>query len=81
MLDKKFGQKLDKHFGNFWRQGRRRYASCGHAGGLSCLDCYNDGMTFLKLKVSTDGGLDFCAESLTRMVPVQGAYKEGAMNL
>ena len=34
-LDKNVGQKMDKHFGNFWRWGRGRYASCGHAGGLS----------------------------------------------
>ena len=27
---------LDKNFGNFWRWGHGRYASCGHAGGLSC---------------------------------------------
>ena len=37
MLDKIWDKKLDKHFGNFWRWGHGRYASCGHAGGLSCL--------------------------------------------
>ena len=30
---------LDKNFGNFWRRGRGRYASCSHAGRLSCY-CY-----------------------------------------
>ena len=44
-MDKILDTKLDKHFGHkigqtFWKLlevgGRGRYASCGHAGGLSC---------------------------------------------
>ena len=52
ILDK----KLDKHFGNFWSWGggRGRYASCGHAGGLSCFILF-----LLSKTIESLGGLQY----------------------
>ena len=39
-LNKIFEHKWTKKFGHSWPgRGCRRYASCGHTGGLSCLVC------------------------------------------
>ena len=48
---------LDKNVGNFWRWGRGQYASCGHAGGLSCLTSMFVVALFIK-RVSTKNQRD-----------------------
>ena len=63
-MDKILDTKLDKHFGHkigqtFWKLlevgGRGRYASCGHAGGLSCFKDALKLQVRIIILIATDG--------------------------